>query len=99
MASRIFELLCERLRRAWAACSLRVRGTLARAFAAASASLRAGVARPSPPHPSDAGGTGVVSGLQRRNTDGLLGVLARAEGLSGRILTGPAPLAAVGDGA
>src|SRR5215213_7448160 len=46
MADRIFWLFSERDIRCAAACSLRVRGTLARALAAASASRRDGVAGP-----------------------------------------------------
>src|SRR5690242_16721169 len=73
MAWRILALLSERESRCWAASSLRVRGTLARARAAASASLRVGVGRPLPPVLSAAScsTTGVDSDLLRRNTGGL----------------------------
>ena len=58
-----------------AACSLRVRGTLARAFAAASASLREGVGRPLPsvlPSIELASAVTVsASDLLRRNNGGL----------------------------
>src|SRR5690242_13189302 len=73
IAWRILVLLSLRASRCCAASSLRVRGVLARALAAASASLRVGVGRPLPPAFSDSGGRGVVSDLLRRNTDGLLG--------------------------
>src|SRR3954471_19791911 len=71
MASRIWELLWLRASFCCAACSLLVRGTLARAFAAASASLRDGVGRPLPPTFAASFSTGVVSDLLRRNTERL----------------------------
>ena len=81
----------------WAAtCSLRVRGTLARAFAAASASLREGVGRPLPSVlPSiELASTVTVSAsdLLRRNNGGLCMLGAGATAPSLRPLT---PLAAL----
>src|SRR5215211_5122613 len=77
MADRIFWLFSERDIRCAAACSLRVRGTLARALAAASASRRDWVGRPLPlcRAISDSG-TGSV--LLRRNNVGLLQVVWNA---------------------
>ena len=67
-AARIFWLESIRPSRLAAASSLRVRGTLARAFAAASASLRVGVGRPFPPS-LISGVSAVASVLARRNNE------------------------------
>src|SRR6478752_8508385 len=77
MAWRILALDSDRFTLRAAAISLRVRGTFARALAAASASLRVGVGRPffrAAASAVDSAGTGAVSGLVRRNKGMLPGV-------------------------
>src|SRR5262245_30196506 len=70
IASRILALDSERVFRWAAAISLRVRGTLARALAAASASLRVGVGRPLPPSLEGASTAAADSDFVRRNNAG-----------------------------
>src|SRR6478609_7569690 len=84
IAWRIFCDVSPRAARWAAACSLRVRGTFARARAAASASLRVGVGRPLPPAFRSVVG---VSGseLVRRNTRAAFTWLRNGHERDGRI--------------